>query len=287
MNRKTITAITISITLSLLLFGCQGMTALEKLNKASEKLRAAKSISMSTEISVSNVSDLSDISNPFSFLGQDIYVGMEAKYSYPVKNNKNSIKDIEMAVEMTMNPFGEKMVVKSYFQDGFMYMGIPSMLEELIRIDMDSPDYDEIRSSATSIQPGDLLIDAVDGNAINITAQTIDYMGNYIKAECIQLTITEENIEQFYRILGSAADTTNIQAGKMSESVNFDDFVYKIYIDNNNNILRFELAYGAANDGGLTGDTMNISMVADIYDVNDTTVDFPDFSEAIDYSDFK
>lgn len=273
----------------LIMGGCKNLTALERFNEASDRLTAAESLSMSLETTMKyNFPESGDAdSGLLDFFTQNIGISTDARYEFSEERTTENIKASKMAMEMTMNMFGEKMVVESYIKDGFMYMGIPSEFDEYIFIDMSDPEFDEISSSTASMDPDDFLINEIDEESVIASEVTIDFMGNAVDTECLTLIINEDSINQLKDLLGSTAETTSMDYEEMLEMIDLDDFIYKLYI-NDGNIIRLELFYSMGIGLMEEGETMSmsVSMVADIYDYNDTTIEYPDFSNAVIYSDF-
>lgn len=258
-NKKPLLLIILAILCVALLCGCASTSA--RVQKALDKMETYDSVHMKGTANA-------------SINMQGTNIDMDAEYDIKVVS-----EDIQMSMK-TKTGF-MNLDVEYYFADGKFYMYMPQMfdkyidassmygqmMDEGLGMDLSAFDFDV---AATELKPEDV---------------TIDYQGKEVKALKVKVLLNDEQMTQLikdiFRQQNFSSDTLAGQAlneaSRMYESINIASAEYTIYIDEGNNVLRFDVAAEFTMQAAGQNMSYDMVMTYDIIDTGDSVkIELPD-----------
>lgn len=278
------------VTIALLLFititGCGSGSASKSFNEATLKLRESDSHTIRMTLSIKT--DYEKDTNDPIYKDSNVVRTLDAKYQTPETPGANFLEGSKLSVFSNTSRDGSIERFYFYVKDDVLYAQRPDQSNDFLYVSLDSPDYKKVATPATSLTALDFLISDLTTDNVKTKSESILIDNIKTSAQSYNVTLSESKILDLASLFAATLNTNIENENDLINSLDIDSIEYIAFIDKKDNIVKFEIRFtvsmpSPANDSSSVKTTVYIN--AAIRDVNSTTVEYPDLSNAISYSD--
>lgn len=283
---KTHLAVITAFVLVITMAGCSSGSAANKFNEATSKLKASESHTMKMTLSIKT--DYENDTGDSKYADSNVVRSLETKYQKPSTPGANSLEGSKMSVFTYTSTDGDIDRFYFYIKDDVLYLQMIDESEDYLYVDLDSPDYQNASTPASSLTALDFLISGVTKDDLDTERESILFRSETLNAKVYNVTPTDNNFVELAHLFAVSLNTVIDNEADFINSLDFKSIEYKLFVDDKNNVIRIEIRYTVTMPSPAGDSTMvkaDVYLQSDIYDVNKTTVEYPDLSNAISYSD--
>jgi len=283
---KTHLAVITALLLVITITGCSSGSASKKFNEATSTLKASESHTMKMTLSIKT--DYENDTDDSMYVDSNVVRSLETKYQKPSTPGANSLEGSKMSVFTYTSTDGDIDRFYFYIKDDILFLQMIDESEDYLYVSLDSPDYENASTPASSLTALDFLISGVTKDDITTERESILYRSESINAKVYNATLTDSSINELSHLFAASLNTVIENEAEFINSLDFKSIEYKLFVGDKDNIIRIEIRYTVTMPSPAGDSTLvkaEIYLQSDIYDVNSTTVEYPDLSNAISYSD--